>query len=77
MTKTKSMIYCGLFTALIAAGHLLKSLYLWFRLHCSTCSLCLPDHIGVRFHEIHIKKIKQNPKFYKRNIKYLAKAYHK
>ncbi len=26
-----------------SGGHLLKSLYLWFRLHCSTCSLCLPD----------------------------------
>ncbi len=35
------------------------------------------DHIGVRPHEIHIKKIKQNQKFYKRNIKYLVKAYHK
>lgn len=37
----------------------------------------VPDHIGVRPHEIHIKKIKQNQKFYKRNIKYLVKAYHK
>lgn len=34
-------------------------------------------NIGVRPHEIHIKKIKQNQKFYKRNIKYLVKAYHK
>lgn len=34
-------------------------------------------NIGVRPYEIHIKKIKQNQKFYKRNIKYLVKAYHK
>ena len=44
-------------------------------------SLCMENavvkNIGVRPHEIHIKKIKQNQKFYKRNIKYLVKAYHK
>lgn len=42
------------------------------------CSGCvMKRNIGVRPHEIHIKKIKQNQKFYKRNIKYLVKAYHK
>ena len=43
MTKTKSMIYCGLFTALIAAGAFIKIPVPVVPLHCSTCSLCLPD----------------------------------
>ena len=32
--------------------------------------------LGIRPHEIPIKKIKQNQKFYKRSKKYLEKAYH-
>ena len=34
-------------------------------------SITRRKNIGVRPYEIHIKKIKQNQKFYKRNIKYL------
>ena len=38
--------------------------------------LFLKMNIGVRPYEIPIKRIKKNQKFYKRNIKYLAKTYH-
>ena len=44
MTKTKSMIYCGLFTALIAAGAFIKNPYTCGSFYTAvTCSLCLPD----------------------------------
>ena len=50
--------------------------FMTFKLYCPKVIFTVKN-IGVRPHEIHIKKIKQNQKFYKRNIKYLVKAYHK
>ena len=43
MTKTKSMIYCGLFTALIAAGAFIKIPVPVVPFTLQYLLLCLPD----------------------------------
>ena len=43
MTKTKSMIYCGLFTALIAAGAFIKNPYT-----CGSFYTAVPVHYACR-----------------------------
>lgn len=46
MSKTKTLIYCSLFTALIAAGAFIKTRCRWFLLLCSICLRCLQGALG-------------------------------